>query len=142
MTNKEKYAKELLDILCETGKTPGMIKGKIVACDGDLCNCNDCKFGKPTIVCPINFKNWAKAEYEAPEVDWTKVPVDTKILVRNSLDKKWNRRYFYRYEESTGRIYSFALGSTSWSANERDTVMWEYAQIADPDERKKYLKYE
>ena len=94
MTNKEKYAKELLDILCETGKTPGMIKGKIVACDGDLCNCNDCKFGKPTIVCPINFKNWAKAEYEAPEVDWTKVPENTRILVRDRDDNPWLTAHF------------------------------------------------
>ena len=55
MTNKEKICKRVIRYLCETGKTPGMIKGKIVACDGDLCNCNDCKFGKPTIVCPNKF---------------------------------------------------------------------------------------
>lgn len=140
MTNKEKYAKELLDVLCETGKMPAMIKRKITACDDAMCQ--ECRFRSFSHGCDGEFKAWAWKEYKEPEVDWTKVPVDTKILVRNSLDKKWYRRYFYQYEESTGRIYSFALGSTSWTANECDTVMWEYAQIADPDEREKYLKHE
>lgn len=140
MTNKEKYAKELLDILCKTAEQPALVKGKIVACNN--AKCCECEFKKGSRGCDGRFKAWTEEEYKAPEVDWTKVPVDTKILVRNSLDKKWYRRYFYRYEESTGRIYSFALGSTSWTANECDTVMWEYAQIADPEEREKYLKYE
>ncbi len=140
MTNKEKYAQEILDVVCETADMPALVKGKIIACDTTICH--ECKFRNFSHGCDETFKSWAEEEYKEPEVDWTKVPVDTKILVRNSLDKKWDRRYFYRYEESTGRIYSFALGSTSWTANECDTVMWEYAQIADPDEREKYLKYE
>lgn len=141
MTNKEKYAKELLDILCETGKTPGMIKGKIVACDGDLCNCNDCKFGKPTIVCPINFKNWAKAEYEAPEVDWTKVPVDTKILVRGYKCASWYKAHFASYED--GKPFAFPWGRSSWTVTpSMSPIAWSYTEIADPEEREKYLKYE
>lgn len=139
MTNKEKYAKEILDVVCLTGKHPALVHGNIYGCINTFCE--RCRFGGFSN-CTTQFIKWAKEEYKEPEVDWTKVPVDTKILVRNSLDKKWDRRYFYRYEESTGRIYSFALGSTSWTANECDTVMWKYAQIADPDERKKYLKHE
>ena len=139
MTNKEKYAKEILDVVCLTGKRPALVHGNIYGCINTFCE--RCRFGGSSN-CTTQFIKWVKEEYKEPEIDWTKVPVDTKILVRNSLDKKWYRRYFYRYEESTGRIYSFALGSTSWTANECDTVMWEYGQIADPDERKKYLKYE
>lgn len=139
MTNKEKYAKEILDVVCLTGKRPALVHGNIYGCINTFCE--RCRFGGSSN-CTTQFIKWVKEEYKEPEIDWTKVPVDTKILVRNSLDKKWYRRYFYRYEESTGRIYSFALGSTSWTANECDTVMWEYAQIADPDEREKYLKYE
>lgn len=139
MTNKEKYAKEILDVVCLTGKRPALVHGNIYGCINTFCE--RCRFGGSSN-CTTQFIKWVKEEYKEPEIDWTKVPVDTKILVRNSLDKKWYRRYFYRYEESTGRIYSFALGSTSWTANECDTVMWKYGQIADPDERKKYLKYE
>lgn len=141
MTNKEKYAKELLDILCETGKTPGMIKGKIVACDGDLCNCNDCKFGKPTIVCPINFKNWAKAEYEAPEIDWTKVPENTRILVRDRDNNPWLNAHFAYYRN--GHVFAFPYGRTSWTIAPDMTICpWNCAEIADPNEQGKYLKYE
>lgn len=141
MTNKEKYAKELLDILCETGETPAMVKGKLVACDHTTCD--ECKFGKHTMFCSEKFTNWAKAEYEVPEVDWTKVPVDTKILVRNSIDQEWLKRHFSHFDGIAGKVRAFAAGDTSWSADERhSTVMWEYAKIADPDEREKYLKHE
>lgn len=140
MTNKEKYAKEILDVIYETADTPAMKNGKLVACN--TTKCEEYKFRDIINGCEGKFKAWMREEYKEPEVDWTKVPVDTKILARNGLDKKWERRYFYRYEESTGRIYSFAGGSTSWSASECDTVMWKYAKIADPEEREKHLKYE
>ena len=44
-------------------------------------------------------KNYGKyAEPEEPEVDWSKVEVDTPILVRNTDNEEWNKRYFARYE--------------------------------------------
>ena len=35
---------------------------------------------------------------EEHEIDWYKVAVDTPILVRDSEDEEWQRRYFAKYE--------------------------------------------
>ena len=46
-------------------------------------------------------------------VDWSKVPVDTPVLISN--DKKiWFKRYFARYED--GKVYCWLNGKTSWTA--------------------------
>lgn len=37
-------------------------------------------------------------------VDWSKVAVDTPILVRDNIFSKWAKRYFAKYEN--GRVYS------------------------------------
>ena len=36
-------------------------------------------------------------------IDWSKVPVDTKILIRYREDYAWERRYFAEYDD--GEIY-------------------------------------
>lgn len=59
-------------------------------------------------------------------IDWSKVAVDTKILV--SFDnEKWYKRYFAKFED--GKIYTFANGTTSFSNNYRELVQWEYAKL-------------
>lgn len=57
------------------------------------------------------------AELDFEEViDWTKVPVDTKILVRNSNDNEWCKRHFAKYED--GRIYAWQDGRSSFTIKE------------------------
>jgi hypothetical protein len=62
--------------------------------------------------------------------DWSKVPVDTKVLV-SSDGKKWSRRHFAKYED--GKIYCFNSGTTSFTVNEGycpcEKVSWEYAKL-------------
>ena len=65
-------------------------------------------------------------KHEEPEVDWSKVPVDTPILV--SIDGlNWYRRYFAKYKN--GFIYAFDSGTTSWSEN--GATGWECAKLAE-----------
>lgn len=52
--------------------------------------------------------------YKVP-VDWTKVPVDTKILVKDSLSDEWLPRYFAKYDEQTDVVYAWSFGATSFS---------------------------
>lgn len=73
---------------------------------------------------------WLMEDYEEPETDWSKVEVDTPILVREDEDREWNRRYFAKYENET--IYAWGGGRTSW--NETAVVDWEYAKLAESDE--------
>lgn len=47
-------------------------------------------------------------------VDWTKVPVDTKVLVSNDMEH-WIRRRFAKYENGT--VYTFVDGCDSWTAD-------------------------
>jgi len=46
------------------------------------------------------------------EIDWSKVPVDTKVIVNNG--DKILKRYFSNYKN--GLIYCFDKGQTSWSS--------------------------
>ena len=39
------------------------------------------------------------SEYKEPEIDWSKVKVDTPILVKRSKEAEWERRYFAKFED-------------------------------------------
>ena len=75
---------------------------------------------------------WLMEDYEEPEVDWSKVKVDTPILVRHRLDGEWEKRHFAKYEN--GDVYAWDNGRTSWTvANE---IKWKYAKLAESEESK------
>lgn len=62
-------------------------------------------------------------------VDWSKVPVDTPVLISNNK-KIWFKRYFARYED--GKVYCWLNGKTSWTAEcEISTGHWDYAKLAE-----------
>lgn len=62
-------------------------------------------------------------------VDWSKVAVDTPILV--SLDdESWFCRYFASF--NNGIVYTWSGGATSWSVRERECQdAWGYAKLAE-----------
>ena len=63
-------------------------------------------------------------------VDWSKVEVDTPILVKDDCDDKWEKAYFAKYED--GMIYAWDNGRTSFSArNKEDTFIWDRAKLAE-----------
>lgn len=61
--------------------------------------------------------------------DWSKVEVDTKVLVRNTDDADWERRYFAEYRD--GKVYVFPAGCDSWSShcNYHDLVVWRQVRL-------------
>lgn len=62
-------------------------------------------------------------------VDWSKVEVDTPILVKNRIEDVWNCRYFAKYED--GKVYTWCGGRTSWSnVICYEPVNWKYAELA------------
>lgn len=70
-----------------------------------------------------------REEYEANNVDWSKVEVDAKIFVRNHCENEWKRRHFAKYEN--GKVYGFSDGCTSWTDNNvNDIIDWKYAKLA------------
>lgn len=63
-------------------------------------------------------------------VDWSKVKVDTPILV--SFDGcNWFKKYFAKVQNNT--VYAFDNGATSWSVSNKEycVTSWRYAKLAE-----------
>lgn len=123
MTNREKYAEQILDIATTGHSIAVDKKGNFYKCS-DL-ECEDCIFSRveqDNCYCGEKIKKWSEQEYVEPPVDWSKVPVDTKVYVRDFDSAYWNHRYFAKFED--GKIFTWANGTTSFSAKAFDDVTW------------------
>ena len=69
------------------------------------------------------------------EVDWTKVKVDTPVLVRSCETDSWKKRHFAKYEN--GEAYAFPNGGTSWTEEHCIPVCWSFTKLADETEIEK-----
>lgn len=131
MTNFEKYKDELIKkAILETAIAIDIHTNKVVDCP-DI-TCEDCKFNISDNGCGI--EEWLNSEYVEPEkeeVDWSKVPIDTKVLV--STDKiNWYRRYFAGIDIYTNEYLTWSDGATSWV--NRPTLPWKYIKLYKGDE--------
>ena len=129
MLNREKYAKEIIEIAVESRLA--VKDGKPVKCFGMICtNCDFCGTEKS---CIENGIEWLNSEYVEPPVDWSKVAVDTPILVRDSEKNAWKKRYFAKYKNGT--VCAWGYGATSWSAcGSSDISAWKMAKLAESEE--------
>lgn len=135
MLNREKYAKEIIEIACNGGNI-AVVNGKLENCRKT--QCNECNFNGGTIRdCEIKTRKWANSEYVEPiepPVDWSKVPVDTPVLVtdrKDAAESEWKKRYFAKYEN--GMVYTWANGATSWSGE--IVSSWMYAKLAESEDQ-------
>lgn len=126
MTNREKYAKEILDIAC-SGSMVAVKNG--VPCGCNAIECSECDLHNG-VGCDNNFIKWIKAEYIEPPVDWSKVPIDTPIWVRAQESDNWKRKHFAGLLGDS--VKAFFGGGTSWT--ETNTRDWRYAKLADVDD--------
>lgn len=131
MTNREKYAEQILDIALSGGSIALDKDGKFNRCG--FISCKDCVFKmissdeKP---CNVKIKEWSEQKYVEPHVDWSKVPVDTKVYVRDYENGSWFPRYFARFEN--GKILTWNDGATSFSAKSVDDVAkWNHGKLAE-----------
>lgn len=126
MTNYEHY-KEQMERITRLGRRVAMnaTTGEIVCC-ADI-NCNECLFqGSEDANCSQKAFEWADEEYKEPEIDWSKVPIDTPVLVSDD-GVNWRRRYFVRRSE-TGLFCVYSNGTTSWSADNCES-RYKYAKL-------------
>ena len=121
MKNYEKYEEKIREYKGETF-CADFVRPYILKQD-DCCGM-DC--GQCNMISLI----WLMKEYEEPEVDWSKVEVDTPILVSDNNGDKWLRRYFAKYDGKF--VYAWNGGCTSWS--EKCMTGWEYAKLAESEE--------
>lgn len=131
MLNIEKYKEMLINMGIIDINKLAVVNDKPVKCK-DLYKCDKCDFGEEES-CESYLEEWLFSEYEEPEVDWSKVKVDTPILVKDILKSEWIKRYFAKYEN--GRVYVWKEGKTSWSAvNEHDVNFWKCAKLAESED--------
>ena len=139
MKNREKFAKEIMDIACAGGSVAFNKKAnKVTACDDT--HCSDCAFSSSSLSCRDEIKKWSESEYVEPEVDWSKVPVDTPVLVRNDESDRWYNRHFAYFED--GKVFAYDFGATSWSADKSHicTSTCRYAKLANEEDIRKYAR--
>ena len=72
---------------------------------------------------------WLDEEYKGPEIDWSKVPVDTLIRGRFCKSDDWVNRYFSKYEN--GKVYAWDNGTTSKTG--KSDSPWLCAEIVNED---------
>lgn len=122
MKNKEKFKDELIKI-CKEGQTKTFFNEHIQP----FYKCRTWDFMSHDKIAILTMF-WLDEEYkEEPEVDWSKVNVDTPILVSTN-GQDWNHRHFAKYRD--GRVCAFDGGTTSWTSNV--STEWEYAKLAEP----------
>ena len=121
MKNYEKYAEKIKGYddkdFCKDFVKPYIL-------ESDNCNGLDC------IRCSMLRAIWLMEDYEEPkepEIDWSKVEVDTPVLVRDNENNEWRRFYFAKYEN--GLVYTWVAGATSWTAK-GNMYKWNYAKLA------------
>ena len=118
MKNYEKYADEIMKYnginICNDFIIPNILKS-------DNCSGMDC------CECRVLQIVWLLGEYKEPEVDWSKVAVDTPILVRQDKNGDWLKRHFAKYKN--GDVYVWADGRTSWTGAAE--IKWKYAKLAE-----------
>lgn len=127
MKNYEKYADEIKrysdsQVLCDEIKIPFILKPIGKSCARDI----DCD------TCQTLTTLWLLEEYEEPkepETDWSKVTVDTPILVRQGKNGTWLERHFAKYEN--GNVYAWVDGQTSWTG--ADKIKWKYSKLAEDE---------
>lgn len=132
MLNKEKYANKIIE-LAANAEVFVLKNGEPALCRET--KCEDCDFNKLNSCkgSTYNFREWLNSEYVEPPVDWSKVAVDTPILVRDSEEKTWRKRYFAKYENET--VYAWDGGKTSWSVGSKLRIFdWKFAKLAESEE--------
>lgn len=132
MTNGETYKDTIIKYIKSNSEDNlnnpycDFIKSKILSYYGLNCKELDCHD------CGAIQSLWFSEEYKEPEekVDWTKVAVDTPVLVRNVDGSNWRKRHFAKYQN--GQIFTYNDGKTSWSTQR--TTSWKQGKLVDEAE--------
>lgn len=132
MLNIEYYKDKLVELCVIDIDRLALIQGQPRICNSSLL-CDECLLNNKNEFCSNEALNWLFSEYEEPEVDWSKVEVDTPILVTDDVRSKWFKRYFAKFVD--GKVYAWGDGATSWTADgECEVTSWNCAKLAESED--------
>ena len=134
MKNQKYYEKEILQIAI-TGQAVAVHKERLepMVCSKNVCNdclnCGEngrCKKDKEAIA------KWMNEEYIDPaeRIDWSKVAIDTPILVRNDECNIWERGYFAGIGKDGIFVYPNGTTNFTQSSREDKPVVYKHARLA------------
>lgn len=66
--------------------------------------------------------------------DWSEVPIDTKVLVKDYDNNNWIKRHYAGYDEEKDLFKAFTDGGTSWTT--KDTTEWLQCKLEDEEDNK------
>ena len=139
MKNREKYRDEILNsVFRGKGEEYCEFVKKNVLPNLTDCTNGECEELYSCGLCRDIFAFWLDDEYEEPpkpEVDWSNVPVDTLVRVRDSEDEDWTLRYFKGIDEeaTASRFIAWGNGTTSKTAYGNYTH-WKYCELAEDED--------
>lgn len=109
-----------------TQNEPNIVDGYFTITNIDeIYKCTDIKYLFPS----LGMGDVINIAEELGIADWSKVKVDTPVLVKHYEQDKWEKRYFAYFKD--GRVYAWLCGTTSWSADcKGDTTSWNLAKLA------------
>lgn len=134
MKNIEKYKNELINVIKKDGKLCEFVKKHEVFRMFGKDSKSYCKM--TCVTCGTALQLWLDEEYE---VDWSKVPVDTLVRVRNDENGEWLLRYFCEWngDTNTGHKYStFPKGRTSKTATYY-IENWRFCDLVEDEDNGK-----
>lgn len=136
MKNREKYKNELMDVIKTDGRMCGFVKKHEVFRMFGKDSKSYCKM--TCVTCGVALNLWLDEEYEEPEVDWSNVPVDTLVRVRDFEIEEWTLRYFKGIDEEApgSRFMAWDGGSTSITSNGEYTY-WKYCELVEDEDNDK-----
>lgn len=137
MKNREKYREEIIKSAKTSSECDGCtfkITHVLPRFGGDGKNCSgySCKW------CYILCDLWLDEEYvepQKPAVDWSKVPVDTLVRVRDYENVDWCLRYFKGVDKANPeeKYEAWSNGTTSKTAND-GYVHWKYCELVEDED--------
>lgn len=93
------------------------------------------------VACGTALQLWLDEEYEEPpkpEVDWSNVPVDTLVRVRDREEQEWTLMYFKGIDEKgyINRFQTWVDGATSKTAY-GVYKNWTYCELVEDEDNDK-----
>jgi hypothetical protein len=129
MKNREKYEKELMDVIKMDGRICGFVKKhdvfRMIGTGWESFCEMDC------VACGTVLQIWLDEE---SKVDWSKVPVDKLVRVRNDENGEWLLRYFCEWNGNTDHKYTtFPNGRTSKTATYY-VENWRFCELVEVED--------